>query len=140
MPTNTKLSPGFIPVTEAIDLIKAETRDNPRVDISRLAENLEYLQPRHNYTIFLLAKDSQGNIVSNGNKPIYIANDYEKALVEHTIIEKFEELSRQKYEKNKVRKITTSVTDADSGGNISGRPMVDTESKVQLGDTITDAR
>lgn len=140
MPTNTKLSPGFITVTEAIEMIKAETRDNPRVDISRLAENLEYLQPRHNYTIFLLAKDSQGNIVSNGNKPIYIANDYEKALVEHTIIEKFEELSRQKYEKNKVRKITTSVTDADAGGNISGRPMVDTESKVQLGDTITDAR
>lgn len=136
MPTNTKLSPGFVTVTEAIEMIKAETRDNPRVDISRLAENIEYLAPRHNFTIFLLAKNANGQIVPNGNKPIYIANDYEKALVEHTIIEKFEELSRQKFDKNPVRKLTTSITDADNGGNLNGRPTVDRESKLQVGDVI----
>lgn len=134
-----KLSPGFITVTEAIEMINNETRENPRVDISRLAENLEYLAPRHNFTIFLIKKGADGKIVSNGNKPIYISNEYDKTLVEHAIVSKFEELSRQKYNKDKVRKISTSVTDADSGGNAQGRPVINQGSDIKVGDNLPNA-
>lgn len=132
----TRLSPGFITVEKALEMINAETREEPNVDISRLAENIEYLAPRHNFTIFLIKRGKDGKIVSNGNKPIYIANDYEKTLVEHAIISKFEELSRLKYNGEKVRKISTSVTDAESGGNSQGRPIVNLASEIKAGDNI----
>lgn len=132
----SRLSPGFITVDEAIEMINAETREEPHVDISRLAENIEYLAPRHNFTIFLIKRDKDGKIVSNGNKPIYIASDYEKTLVEHAIISKFEELSRMKYNGEKVRKISTSVTDAESGGNSQGRPIANLSSDIKAGDNI----
>ena len=132
----TRLSPGFITVSQALEMINAETREEPNVDISRLAENIEYLAPRHNFTIFLIKRGKDGKIVSNGNKPIYIANDYEKTLVEHAIISKFEELSRLKYNGEKVRKISTSVTDAESGGNSQGRPIVNLASEIKAGDNI----
>lgn len=134
-----QLSPGFITVDEAINMINSETRDNPRVDISRLAENIEYLEPRHNFTIFLIKRGNDGKIVSNGNKPIYVASEYEKTLVEHAIISKFEELSRQKYNKDKVRKISTAVTDGDSGGNSQGRPILNESSDIKVGDALPNA-
>lgn len=133
---NNRLSPGFVTVDAALEMINAETREEPNVDISRLAENIEYLAPRHNFTIFLIKRNKDGKIVPNGNKPIYIANDYEKTLVEHAIITKFEELSRLKYNGEKVRKISTSVTDADSGGNSQGRPIANLASEIKVGDNI----
>ena len=133
---NNRLSPGFVTVDQALEMINAETRENPNVDISRLAENIEYLAPRHNFTIFLIKRDKNGKIVPNGNKPIYIASDYEKTLVEHAIVTKFEELSRLKYNGDKVRHISTSVTDAESGGNSQGRPIANPSSEIKVGDNI----
>ncbi len=130
------LPKNFLTFDEAIKLIQAETRDNPRVDISRLARNLKWLEAKHNYTIFMLKRDTNGQIVPNGNRPVAIANDYEKTTLEHTIREKYKELARQEYGEDPVHKITTMVTDSESGGNYTGQPMENTESKINVGDTI----
>ena len=130
------LPKSFLSFDEAIKLIQAETRENPRVDISRLARNLKWLEAKHNYTIFMLKRDASGAIVPNGNRPVSIANDYERTTLEHAIREKYKELARQEYDGDPVHKITTMVTDAESGGNYSGQPIENTESKINVGDTI----
>lgn len=130
------LPKAFLSFDEAIKLIQAETRDNPRVDISRLARNLKWLESKHNYTIFLLKRDASGHIVSNGNRPVSIANEYEKTTLEHAIREKYKELARQEYQGDPLHKITTMVTDAESGGNSTGQPIENTESTIKEGDTI----
>lgn len=127
---------GFLSFDETIKLIQAETRENPRVDISRLAKNLKWLEAKHNYTIFMLKRDASGNIIPDGNRPVQIANDYEKTTLEHTIREKYKELARQEYQNDGIHKITTMVTDAESGGNAMGQPIENTESKIQIGDEI----
>lgn len=130
------LPKAFLTFDEAVKLIQAETRENPRVDISRLARNLKWLEPKHNFTIFLLKRDANGAIVPNGNRPVAVASDYEKSTLEHTIREKYKELARQEYGGNDIHKITTMVTDGDSGGNSTGQPMENLESKIKVGDDI----
>lgn len=126
----------FLTFDDAIKLIQAETRENPRVDISRLARNLKWLQAKGNYTIFLLKRDASGAIVPNGNRPVTVANDYEKTTLEHVIREKYKELAREEYAGDPIHKISTMVTDAESGGNFTGQPVENTESKINIGDTI----
>lgn len=130
------LPKGFLSYDEALKLIQAETRDNPRVDISRLAKNLKWLEAKHNFSIFMLKRDANGTIVPNGNRPVQIVNDYEKTTLEHVIREKYKELARREYQGEGVHKISTMVTDAESGGNAMGQPIENTESKIQVGDEI----
>lgn len=130
------LPKNFLTFDEAIKLIQAETRENPRVDISRLARNLKWLESKHNYTIFLLKRDASGAIVPNGNRPVSLASEYEKTTLEHAIREKYKELARQEYQDGGIHKISTMVTDAESGGNSTGQPIENTESKINVGDSI----
>lgn len=130
------LPKGFLSFDEAIKLIQAETRDNPRVDISRLTKNLKWLEAKHNFTIFLIKRAENGVIVPDGNRPVQIATEYEKTTMEHTIREKYKELARRAYSDDGSRRITTMVTDAESGGNSMGRPIENTESEIKVGDNI----
>lgn len=130
------LPKGFLSFSEALNLIQAETRDNPRVDISRLTKNLKWLEAKHNFSIFLLKRDANGQIVSNGNRPVQIANDYEATTMEHAIREKYKELARREYSDDGIHKISTMVTDAESGGNSMGQPIENTESEIKVGDNI----
>lgn len=130
------LPKAFLSFDEAIKLIQAETRDNPRVDISRLTKNLKWLEAKHNFTIFLLKRDNNGQIVPNGNRPVQIANDYEATTMEHVIREKYKELARREYSDDGTHRITTMVTDAESGGNSTGQPIANLESEIKVGDNI----
>ena len=126
----------FLTFDEAVKLIQAETRENPRVDISRLTKNLKWLEPKHNFTIFLLKRDSNGAIISNGNRPVEIANQYEATTLEHAIREKYKELARREYNDDGTHRITTMVTDSESGGNSAGKPIFNSESEIKVGDNI----
>lgn len=130
------LPPSFLTFDETVKLIQAETREVPRVDISRLAKNLKWLEAKHNFTIFFLKRDENGNIVSDGNRPVQIANDYEATTLEHVIREKYKELARREYSDDGTHRISTMVTDADSGGNAMGQPIANTESEIKVGDNI----
>lgn len=130
------LPKSFLSFQEVVDLIQAETRETPRVDISRLAKNLKWLEAKHNFTIFLLKRDEKGNIVPNGNRPVQIASDYEANTLEHIIREKYKELARQEYSNDGTHRISTMVTDSESGGNAHGQPIANAESEIKIGDNI----
>lgn len=144
MQTNSRggLPVGFISLEKAVELIKSDSREEPKVDIGRLVKNLPFLHAKGNFTIFLIKRDKDGNIVSNGNKPVQVPSDYDKVILEKAIIDKYSELTRRAYDKDTsgIHKISTSVTDAsdDRAGNPDGRPgtEVNTDSKIKVGDVI----
>ena len=43
-PQNGQLSRGFIPVEQAIELIKKDTRDDATVDLDFMVKNIHYIQ------------------------------------------------------------------------------------------------
>ena len=118
---------GFISLDEAIALIKSDTRKDPKVDIDFLVRNFAYIAPAHNFTIKLLKRDASGKIVGNGERFVQFANEYETAIFEHAVSDKYKELVGHDFDKNPVRNITTTVTDAENGGNSQGRPQVNTD-------------
>lgn len=133
---------GFISFDDAIKLINSDTRDNPKVDVAKLIKNLPFLRAKSAFTIFLLKRDANGQIVPNGNKPVQIASEYEKTIIEKTIIDKYKELTHRDYDKDGsgIRKITSTVTDSSDNrdANVNGIPSasLNQDSKVKVGDII----
>lgn len=130
------LPKAFLTFEEALKLIQAETRDDPKVDISRLTKNLKWLESKHNFSIFMLKRDASGRIIPNGNRPVAITSDYEATTLEHAIREKYKELARREYGNDGTHRISTMVTDSESGGNSSGRPITNEASEIKVGDNI----
>lgn len=130
---------GFISFEEAIKLIQSDSKETPKVNVSFLVSNIPWIEAKHNFTIPLIKRGDDGKIVQYGHTFVQIANDYEATTLEHTIREKYKELVGREYTKDKeTRSITTSITDADNGGNFTGMPRIneDTTYAPKIGTEI----
>lgn len=128
----------FITLDEAIKLIQSDTRKDPKVDIDFLVRNFAYIAPAHNFTIKLLKRNGAGKIIPNGTRFVQFANEYETGLFEHTVSEKYKELTRKELDTASVKNITTAVTDSENGGNMQAIPMYNTDESTMAkrGDQI----
>lgn len=131
MQTGNNLSPGFVPVDEACELIKSDTRQNPVVDMDYLVSRIKWVETAHNFRIPRVRrlspeevyKTKRGKIVEyehTGDVYIYIATNFEKELVRKTILDKFRELVGREYRENVVRGTSTVADDAE--GRAAVRP------------------
>lgn len=131
MQTGNNLSPGFVPVDEACELIKSDTRQNPVVDMDYLVSRIKWVETAHNFRIPRVRrlapeevyKTKRGKIVEyehTGDVYIYIATNFEKELVRKTILDKFRELVGREYRENIVRGTSTVADDAE--GRAAVRP------------------
>ena len=50
-PSKNNLSPGFITVDDAVELIKSDTRENPIVDMDYLVAHIVWIEANHNFRI-----------------------------------------------------------------------------------------
>lgn len=131
MQTGNNLSPGFVPVDEACELIKSDTRQNPVVDMDYLVSRIKWVETAHNFRIPRIRrlgpdeiyKTKRGKTVEyehTGDVYIYIATNFEKELVRKTILDKFRELVGHEYRENVVRGTSTVANDAE--GRAAVRP------------------
>lgn len=131
MQTGNNLSPGFVPVDEACELIKSDTRQNPVVDMDYLVSRIKWVETAHNFRIPRVRrlapeevyKTKRGKIVEyehTGDVYIYVATNFEKELVRKTILDKFRELVGREYRENVVRGTSTVADDAE--GRAAVRP------------------
>lgn len=130
-----QLPKDFLPFDDAIKLIQAETRSNPRVDISFMANNigLGVLVPRHTFQIPLLGVNPKTKKIERiGIRYVYLKNEYEATILEHTINNKYEELARQKFALG-VKKVSSVVDDTN---NMQGNLIEDSSSSRMIGDEI----
>lgn len=126
---------GFISVADAIKLIESDTRSNAVVDTSFLVENLTHLRVDGNYNIKKLKRNKAGRIVDNGNEFVHINSEYERAMLEHAILEHYRLTAGQAIDPETIgiKRLSTAVDDEK---NPQGRITVNKSSKTKVGDVI----
>lgn len=136
MDNSTRLSPGFIPVEKAIELIKADTRDNAVVDLQFLVNNIPFSKVGRSYNIRLL-KTVDGKVIRDGTVYVMLATEYDRQILLKAITDAYN--ARTGILVNPaatgVNKITTMI-DEEKQQSIAA-PRVNTESEIKEGDYFT---
>lgn len=130
---------GFIPVEEAIKLINEDSRTDAKVDTKFLLSGLPYLRVGGTFNIRLM-KHVDGKAVYNGEKFVQIASEYERAMLEHAVVEHYKAMSGNmnfKYdaENAPTRSLSTAVDDEE---NPSGRIVKQKKPMTKSGEDIAD--
>lgn len=146
------LSPGFISVDKACELIKSDTRENPVVDMDYLVSRLKWVETAHNFRIPKIRRlkpeevyrTKRGKVIEYeniGDAYIYIATNFEKELVRKTILDKFRELVGHEYKEQTVRAMSTVADDAQGKAAVQPRsntkPIAREGAVISGGETIT---
>lgn len=144
-PTNGQLSPGFIPVEQACELIKTDTRENPVVDMDYLIGHTVWIESNHNFRIPKVRRlkpeevyrTKRGRVVeyeNTGDVYVYIATNFEKELLKKTIYDKYRELVGHEYKELGVKARSTVADDAQ--GKAAVQPRVNAKPIAKEGTII----
>lgn len=135
---NPSLPKGFISITDAVDLIRSETRDNPKVDVSYMAYHKDWIEEAHNFRIPLI-KLSHNKIVKNGSKYVEVRSSYDKEVLKKAILDKFRELAGHEFARQNVRAVSSVVDDEIATGARPRRskPIAKEGQAIGTGETIT---
>ena len=131
------LPAGFITIEEAIDLINQDTRSNATVDTAFLVAGIPYLRLGGTYNIRKM-KHVNGKPVYDGEKFVLIESEYQKAMLEHAIVEHYKKMSgNYDYDPEKagLKNLSTAVDDEE---NPSGRIVRQKKAMTKAGDDITE--
>ena len=131
-PSTSTLSPGFVKVDEAVELIKTDTRDNPVVDMDYLVSHVVWIETSHNFRIPKIRRlapeevrrTKRGKIIeyeNTGDVYVYIATNFEKELLKKTILDKFRELVGHEYKEAGVKARSTVADDAQGKAAVQPR-------------------
>ena len=131
-PSNNNLSPGFITVEDAVELIKSDTRENPVVDMDYLVTHIVWIEANHNFRIPKIRRlapeeirrTKRGKVIEYeniGNAYVYLATNYEKELLKKTILDKFKELVGREYKEAGVKARSTVADDAQGRAAVQPR-------------------
>lgn len=131
-PSTSTLSPGFITVEEACELIKSDTRENPVVDMDYLTSHTVWIEASHNFRIPKIRRlapeeirrTKRGKVIEYeniGDVYVYIATNFEKELLKKTILDKFRELVGHEYREAGVRARSTVADDAQGKAAVQPR-------------------
>lgn len=136
---DNNLPKGFIKVEEAIKLINEDSRSDAKVDTKFLVSGLPYLRVGGTYNIRLM-KHQDGKAVYNGEKFVIIASEYERAMLEHAIVEHYKTMSGNmdfKYdtENAPTRSLSTAVDDEE---NPTGKIVKQKKPMTKKGEDIAD--
>lgn len=145
-PATNQLSPGFITVDAACELIKSDTRENPVVDMDYLVGHIVWIETRHNFRIPKIRRLSRDEIYrtrrgvvveyeNTGDVYVYIENNFDRELLKKTILDKFKELVGHEYKEIGVKARSTVADDAQ--GKAAVQPRNNTKPIAKEGAVIS---
>ena len=148
---NNNLSPGFITVEEACDLIKSDTRENPVVDMDYLTSHTVWIEANHNFRIPKIRRlkadeirrTKRGKVIEYeniGDAYVYLATNFEKELLKKTILDKFRELVGHEYKEAGVKARSTVADDAQGREAVrprNNKPIAKEGTNIGGGETVT---
>lgn len=146
-PSTNQLSPGFITVDAACDLIKSDTREKPVVDMDYLVAHIVWIETNHNFRIPKIRrlapdevyKTKRGKAVEYenvGDAYVYLATNFEKELLKKTILDKFKELVGHEYKQ--VGVIARSTVADDAQGKAAVQPRNNAKPIAKEGAVISE--
>lgn len=144
-PINGQLSPGFVEVDKAVELIKSDTRENPVVDMDYLIGHTVWIETSHNFRIPKIRRlkpeevrrTRRGKTIeyeNTGDVYVYIATNFEKEILKKTIFDKYRELVGHEYQAATVKARSTVADDAQ--GKAAVQPRVNTKPIAKEGAVI----
>lgn len=144
-PTNGQLSPGFVEIDKAVELINSDTRENPVVDMDYLIGHTVWIESNHNFRIPKIRRlapeeirrTKRGKVIeyeNTGDVYVYIATNFEKELLKKTIYDKYRELVGHEYREAGVKARSTVADDAQ--GKAAVQPRVNTKPIAKEGTII----
>lgn len=151
-PSTNQLSPGFVEVDKAVELIKSDTRENPVVDMDYLIAHTVWIETSHNFRIPKIRmlkpeevrRTKRGKIIDQeniGDVYVYIATNFEKELLKKTIYDKYRELVGHEYKEIGVKARSTVADDAQGTAAVKPRnnnkPIAKEGAVISSGETIT---
>lgn len=136
-----KLPKGFISVEEAIQLINEDTRTNAKVDTGFLVAGLPYLRVGGTYNIRKM-EHRDGKATYIGEDFVLIKSEYERAMLEHAIVEHYKAMSGDTMfeydaEHAPTRSLSTAIDDEE---NPSGKIVKQKRPMTKQGDDISVSR
>lgn len=151
MQNRGNLSPGFVEVDEAVELIRAATRKDTQVDIDKLIIKKKWIETGHNFRIPLVRKlkpeeiyrTRRGKVVDYeevGEMNVYIATNFQKELLLKAINDKFKELAGHEYRELATHAISTVADDAQGKDAVRPRgntPIAKEGANIGEGTTAT---
>lgn len=131
-PSISQLSPGFITIDNACELIKANTRENPAIDMDYLVGHIVWIETNHNFRIPKIKRLSRdeiyrtkrGKVVEyehTGDLYVYVATNFERELLRKTILDKYRELVGHDYKEIGVKARSTVADDAQGKAAVQPR-------------------
>lgn len=148
----TRLSPGFSTIDEAVKLIQSDTRSKPVVDLNYLIHHLNWIETGRNFRIPKMRRLTKAEMESreqnrrassfyapvsefesNGNMYVYIETNYDKELLRKVIREKFRELAGHEFDEALGRATSTVADDAQGAGAVRPRSV---KPNTELGASI----
>lgn len=148
---NNNLAPGFVPVDEAIELIKSDTRANPVVDMDYLISRKKWIETAHNFRIPKVRRlkpeevyrTKRGKVIEYetiGEVNVYIATNFDKELLLKTINDKYKELVGHEYRELTTKAVSTVADDAQGRTAVQPRankPIAKEGANIGDGTTTT---
>ena len=145
-PSNGQLSPGFVEIDKAVELINSDTRENPVVDMDYLIGHTVWIESNHNFRIPKIRRlapeevhrTKRGKVIEYeniGDVYVYIATNFEKELLKKTIYDKYRELVGHEYREAGVKARSTVADDAQ--GRAAVQPRVNTKPIAKEGTVIS---
>ena len=134
-PQNGQLSKGFIPVEDAIKLIRKDTRDEATVDLDFMVKNIHYIQDNKNFRIPLMKSDNNKIAHRVGSVYVYIQTAYEKEALKQAIREMFKDRTNRDINPDGKTYNKTTVQDDEynAGARIASNPNPTTKAGDDLG-------
>lgn len=151
MSPNSNLSPGFITVEEACELIKSDTRQNPVVDMDYIVSRKKWVETAHNFRIPKVRRlapnevyrTKRGKLVEYetiGEANVFLATNFDKELLIKTINDKYRELMGREYKELTTKAVSTVADDAQGRDAVrprANKPIAQEGQSIGGGQTVT---
>lgn len=132
MQNQNTLPPGFIEIDKAVEIIKANTREDPDVDLDYAVRSLPWLETKQNFRLQRIKRLPADKIRRTrygqpkeyekvGEYNVEIKTDFDRELMKKTILDKFRELTGHEYRQLSVRARSTVADDAQGKAAVQPR-------------------
>lgn len=128
----------FITVEEAIKLIQSDTREDAKVDLQFMVNNIPYLKPKQLFNIRLLKTTEDGKVVRNGTLYVRIMSKYDKEVMLRALQDAYNARTGILVDPDSYGLNRVSTTIDEEKGKTTAQPRGNTESKIGFRDQIGD--
>lgn len=137
-PNQQTLRPGFITIDDAIRLIKEDKRDDAKVDLQFLVNNLPYLKAKHIYNIRKL-KTVDGKVVRDGTLYVTIHSEYDRQILLKAIQEAYTERTKIQFNADEPEVSYVSTIVDQEASRMMGTPtIVSSDAVLQRNEVIKE--